>query len=70
MSRDTARKLTLSRETVRLLSDAEARAVAGGAVTQAVCNGISQNTCNMACNYSQPTDCLTGMWCLNSTLCP
>jgi hypothetical protein len=57
----SAKKISLSRETVRLLTEDEARRVAGG---------ITQLSCNMVCGFSQPTVCLTGTVCLDTAACP
>ncbi|HEV7679451.1 MAG TPA: hypothetical protein VGQ42_12865 [Candidatus Dormibacteraeota bacterium] len=62
MMQRSQKKISLTRETVRLLTDDEAKAAVGG--------GVSQNTCNNVCGFSKPTVCLTGMWCLDSVACP
>lgn len=60
MTKRTEKKITLTRETVRLLTDDEAKSAVGG--------GISQQTCNQVCGFSGPTVCVSAL-CLNTATC-
>ncbi len=62
-------RLNLNAETVRELTDSESSRAAGGGVTYQTCGITQWHTCNMACGYSGPPECLTGNVCPPSLAC-